>query len=89
MEVVEPSEHVLGHLLRGENGCPEVEGPWKLPEAGPRDDADPGGLKQVEGVEDIRGLASFRTTILPPEEMTKDMLARLNNFHVNFLKQYS
>jgi len=31
----------------------------------------------------------FRTTILPQEEMIKDMLGRIKEFHLKFLKQYS
>jgi len=34
------------------------------------------------------GTFHFRTTILPPEEMTIEMLGRLKNFHVDFVKQY-
>lgn len=35
------------------------------------------------------GTFHFRTTILPQEEMTKDMLGRLKEFHINFIQQYS
>merc|ERR1712042_375520 len=31
----------------------------------------------------------FRTTILPQEEMIKDMLGRIKEFHLKFLKEYS
>jgi len=34
------------------------------------------------------GTYHFRTTILPQEDVTIDMLARLKEFHLNFLKQY-
>jgi len=35
------------------------------------------------------GTFHFRTTILPQEDMIKEMLGRLKEFHLNFLKQYA
>lgn len=35
------------------------------------------------------GTFHFRTTILPPEEMILEMLGRLKEFHIEFLKEYS
>merc|ERR1739838_698578 len=35
------------------------------------------------------GTFHFRTTILPPEEMTIEMLGRIKEFHMKFLKEYS
>merc|ERR1719315_724690 len=35
------------------------------------------------------GTFHFRTTILPQEDMIKDMLGRVKEFHIKFLEQYS
>jgi len=35
------------------------------------------------------GTFHFRTTILPQEPMIADMLGRLREFHVKFLKEFS
>merc|ERR550519_2992859 len=35
------------------------------------------------------GTFHFRTTILPQEDMIKDMLGRIKEFHLKFLKEYS
>ena len=40
-------------------------------------------------ISDYLSLYLSRTTILPQEAMTIDMLARLKEFHLSFLKQYS
>ena len=56
MEVLQPPQHLLDHLLLGEDGGPEVEGAGLLTKAGAGDDADAGGLQQLEGVEDISWL---------------------------------
>jgi len=41
------------------------------------------------GFGQLPGTYHFRTTILPQEPMLEDMLERLKNFHVKFLKQYA
>ena len=45
VELLQPPQHLLDHLLLREDGCPEVEGPRLLPEARARDDADAGGFQ--------------------------------------------
>merc|ERR1719309_1700953 len=35
------------------------------------------------------GTFHFRTTILPQEDMIRDMLGRIKEFHVEFLKKYA
>ena len=42
VELLQPPQHLLDHLLLREDGCPEVVGARLLPKAGARDDADPG-----------------------------------------------
>ena len=59
VELLQPAQHLLDHLLLREDGGPEVEGPRLLPKAGARDDADAGGLQEIGGVEDVRWLAGF------------------------------
>ena len=56
MELLQSAQHLLDHLLLGEDGGPEVEGARLLTEAGAGDDADAGGLQKVECVEDISWL---------------------------------
>ena len=59
MELLQPPQHLLDHLLLREDGRPEVVCPRLLPKAGARDDADAGGLQEVECVEDVSRLASL------------------------------
>ena len=49
MELLQSAQHLLDHLLLGEDGGPEVVGAGHLTEARARDDADAGGLQQLEG----------------------------------------
>jgi len=41
------------------------------------------------GFGQMPGTFHFRTTILPQEEMIKDMLGRIKEFHVKFIEKYS
>merc|ERR1712215_266184 len=41
------------------------------------------------GFGQLPGTYHFRTTILPQEEIIKDMLGRIKEFHLKFLKEYS
>ena len=59
MKLLQSAQHLFDFLLLGEDGGPEVEGAGLLTKAGAGDDADAGGLQQLEGVEDISWLASL------------------------------
>ena len=59
VELLQPSQHLLDHLLLREDGCPEVVGPRLLSEARARDNADAGGFQEMECVEDVSWLAGF------------------------------
>ena len=59
MELLQSAQHLLDHLLLGEDGGPEVVGAGHLTEARARDDADAGGLQQLECVENVSRLASL------------------------------
>ena len=74
MELLHPSQHLLDHLLLGENGCPEVVGPRLLPKAGARNDADPGRFQQMGGVEDVSWLAGLLGSLDGRRELIKRRL---------------
>ena len=59
VELLQSSQHLLDHLLLREDGRPEVVCPRLLPKAGARDDADAGGLQEMECVENVSRLAGF------------------------------
>ena len=57
VELLQPPQHLLDHLLLRQDGSPEVESPRLLSEARARDDADAGGFQEVECVEDVSWLS--------------------------------
>ena len=59
VELLQPPQHLLDHLLLWEYGRTEVVGPRLLPKAGARDDADAGGFQEMGCVEDVSWLAGF------------------------------
>ena len=59
VELLQPPQHLLDHLLLREDCCPEVEGPRLLPKARARDDADARGFQEMGGVEDVSWLPSL------------------------------
>ena len=59
VELLQPPQHLLDHLLLWEYGRPEVVGARLLPKAGARDDADAGGFQEMKSIEDVSWLTSL------------------------------